>query len=171
MICKLDYLESTRKTDPLYKSLSLVEQERFQADVLYALFMSRNSFLIDRVLEQCYLLVAKKYSPDYSQSRMINDERTFVQGHLADGNIKLFNFLFMLHFEPEIQSFVYEGCDAQHVGNVWGATHAHNRIRRFLEELGRMVTITKHWPVNEKNVVEIVRKFVHTSRKLYIINL
>ncbi len=159
-----------------------VEQERCDADLLYQLLMhpehvltladpntgtKTQMLLIDRILGASLELICKKNSPDYEKSRMIKDARRFIQSSSADPTVKLFNFLFVLRKEPEIQALMLKGYVKNSPGNLWGANFDLH-FEEFIKQLDRMTEATLNWPCNELNIVHVVRNFVQAARRYYL---
>ena len=168
--------------DPFQVQARAVEQERCEADLMYEIFMHPSrpislkdpstgqvteTTLIDRMLGAGAELIAKKYSPDYGKSRMITDSAAFLQSKSADPVIKLFNFLFILAKEPEIQKLILSAYVIDHPGNLWGA-NADIHFESFVKAVDCMVEKTLKWPCNELNIVEVVRNMVHAAKMVYL---
>jgi hypothetical protein len=160
-----------------------VEQERCEADLLYEILFHPNHVLtlkdpatgqetkmtlIDRMLSAGYELMAKKYSPDYGKSRMIADSKTmYMQTPAADPTIKLFNFLFILAKETEIQALVLKGYVVNHPGNLWGA-NADLHFADYVKAVQGMVDKTLLWRYNMLDNAHVIRSMVYFAKVAYV---
>lgn len=160
-----------------------VEQERCEADLLYEILFhpehvltlkdpatgqETRTTLIDRMLGAGIELIAKKYSPDYGKSRMISDAKTlYLYTPAADPTIKLFNFLFVLAKEPEIQALVLKGYVSGHPGNLWGA-NADLHFADWIKTLQTMVDKTLLWRYNRNDNAHVIRSMVFYAKLTYV---
>ncbi len=175
-------LEELMAEMPFSKHAKAVERERCEADLLYEILMhpehmltlkdpatgaETQMMLIDRILGASLELVSKKNSPDFGKSRMISDATAFLQGPAADPTVKLFNFLFILSREQEIQALMLKGYDMDHPGNLW-STNADLHLSEFVKQIQDMVDRTLKWPCNERNIVDVVRNMVRGARLVYL---
>jgi hypothetical protein len=159
-------LEQMLATTKFRTASAQVENDCCKGDLLFSLLM-RPSEHLDFVLEQCHAIVLKKNAPDMSRPRIITDTWALL---IRAGNyhVKLFNFLFMLHHEPEVQEMIRRGyLPPPHPGNLWG-NHAHTHLADFLLRLKSMVAATLTWPCSEHNISDVVHNFVHAAQSAYL---
>lgn len=125
--------------------------------------------VIQRLVRVSLETLAKKYAPDFEQSRMIREARAFVtHPTLSDASVKTFYFLFMLQREPELQEVIGRAyVEGKH---MWGTNdEARAHLKNFLDEhLAGMVQRTLDWPCSTLNIVDVVRNMVHAAAKAYL---
>jgi len=163
-----------QQESPYGQQAALVEEERCRGDLMYAILNQPDRILhqtkerlIDRMLDIAFDLVSKKNSPEFEKSRMVRESLAFLKLECADSNIKLFNFLFVLCKETEIQDMVRDGYDLDHPGNMWGR-QAPDHFDDFIKALAPMIQTTLDWPCSEINIKSIVTNFVQTTIKKYV---
>lgn len=151
-----------------------LEEQRCAGDLLYAtLFHPQRELrpgesIIDCVLQGAFVVINKKYAPDWEQQRILREGRSYIQqGAAADSYAKRFYWLCMLHAEPELQELVCAAyVEGRHLWHTNREAHAHFAL--FLQHLGTMIRATLQWPCSVVNITEVVHKFVEAARRYYV---
>lgn len=169
-------LENMIATSNFWKKSQDIHARRCDADLMYALFFApmrritvegTEMSLVDRILNAFFVIISKKNSPSFDESRRIRDARAFLDSEQADVNIKVFNILMMLNREPELQDIIRSGFDVESKYNLWGQ-ECNYHFSAFLAHLHQMVEATLNWNYNELNIVDVVRNFVKAARSHYV---
>lgn len=162
-------------TQPFTQISAAIERERCAGDLLYAVFqhpetpLPNGRTVIQHLICVAFETIARKYAPDFEQSRMIREARAYVtHPTLSDVHVKTFYFLFMLQRETELQEVVARAyVEGKH---LWGTNEeARAHLKTFLDEhLGGMVQRTLDWPCSVLNIVDVVRNMVRAAAKAYL---
>ncbi len=138
-----------------------LHNDRVAHDLLYALFSSsRDCALLARVLNSCYELASKKYAPNLAASRIHSDGRAYVMSDRACVDMKLFQLLFFLCTEEELQQMVLES---------YTTPEAKSSALTFMTvALKKITEPTLNWSWSRVTVAEMVREMVHAARKCYL---
>lgn len=138
-----------------------LHNDRIEHDLLYALFCSRRDCpLLARVLNACFELANKRYAPNMAASRIISDGRAYVMSERACVDIKLFQLLFFLQKEEELQQMVLES---------YTTPEAKSSALAFMTvALLKITESTLNWSWSHVTIADMVREMVHAARKCYL---
>lgn len=144
-----------------------LEDDRCQADLLYALF-HRPQTVADRLLQGLMDLIVRRNDPDLERSRMFRESHQYVTQHpRAAWVLKVFNILLILSREPGAAEVFEAGYDPDSPGCLWGHNYK-DHLQRFLQNLRFMVDGTMSCSFGECNIVFIVQRFVQDAEMTYL---
>jgi len=143
------------------------EEALCRADLLYAMLMHPDGERTKKVIDGCLKLVQKRSAPHLDQSNVFQRGSEFLRSDEdADGEVRVFSFLMMLHREAPIQKLVRRSYQP---GNLWGDTDdANAHLDAFLEWLEGAAKATLSHPISEFNVIPTVRDFFDAAQRQYL---
>lgn len=155
----------SQQRDTFAPIAAALHRQRCERDILYALFEAPTLYdnLLDRVLQACFVLTSKKYAPDLETSRNIRESRAFLQSPRANVHIKLYNFLFFLRREEEVQEMVLM---------TYESPEQRESVRAFIHDHATtIVEQTLNWPYSRMNIdsnVTAETSMTHAARVKYL---
>ncbi len=156
----------SQQRDTFAPIAAALHRRRCDTDILYALFEGDpavHDSLLDRILQACFQLTARKYQPDLEQSRIIRESRAYLQSPRADTHIKLYNFLFFLRRDDEVQEMVL---------TTYESPEQRDQVRAFIHgDLAVIIEQTLDWPCSRMNIDGNVvgeTSMTHAARKKYL---
>jgi hypothetical protein len=163
----LERLQQLADQHAFTKHSVLIEDQRCQRDLLYALFQ-RPSTVLEKLLPGMLAIVAKKNAPDMESSRIFRDARSYLlePNKHADEHIRVFVILLIINRDTEVHAIFKNGYLD---GNMWGDAKAGcAQFDRFLIHLAQLVDGLFNAPFGESNVTQRVFELVVGSKIFYL---
>lgn len=145
--------------DPLYRILfapgSVVIEEETGEEVVF----------LDHTLSLCIEYVKTKYGSPLMDGRAVARIYNLYNTPVVDATGKTFALLFILRWEPEL----YKALVSMYVNDspytMNGGSRQFDRLMARIEDF---INTTLSWHYNKCNITDIVRNFVSSARKEYL---
>lgn len=144
-----------------------IEDERCEADLLYALFR-RTKTVLPKLLPGLLEVVTRKNAPDMEESRMYRDARDYLLNadKHADRHVCIFMVMTIVNHDTETHAVFRDGYAD---GNFFGtAAQGYAQFQRWLPHLAQLVEGMKMASVGEANVLHAVFEFVVACEYYYL---
>lgn len=177
-------LREAIKTFKLDEFTQKIEDQRCQADLMYALHWNPNQTHpildqdgtkigegkeIDSVVEFCLEILERRYGNEPKKSSKVVNGIAYLRHPNTDHHIKLFFIYGMMRHEPEVKRLFLETFQKDSPGNLWG-DRFQPHFNQFAHTMADYIEQTFSFPHNQGTIVQGIYNFIMVSKKLYLFN-